>query len=178
MAVKINGTTIIDNSGNLVNGATITGTSFVGVFPSGISKFFSQTSSPTGWTKSTSINDYALRVVSGTAGSNSATAFSSIFASRGIGGSISTDAQSLSQFPSHTHQVDTNSFAGTLQVEVGASSGDGSNYAHSDYFADASAEDTEYGWYSGSNSGHSHSFTGTSINFAIQYVDCINATKD
>jgi hypothetical protein len=52
-------------------------------FPSGTRMLFQQTSAPTGWTKdtTTSVDNRALRVVSGTAGSGGSTAFTSVFAS-------------------------------------------------------------------------------------------------
>ena len=53
-------------------------------FPSGTVMLFAQTSAPTGWTKSTSHNNKALRVVSGTSGSGGSNAFTTAFASRGI----------------------------------------------------------------------------------------------
>ena len=45
-------------------------------FASGTAMLFQQTSAPTGWTKSTTHNDKALRVVSGTASSGGTSAFS------------------------------------------------------------------------------------------------------
>jgi len=54
-------------------------------FPSGTKMLFQQTSAPTGWTKITSgVNNKALRVVSGTAGSGGNIAFTTVFAARGI----------------------------------------------------------------------------------------------
>ena len=71
-------------------------------FPSGTKMIFQQTSAPTGWTKITSsVNNKALRVVSGTAGSGGSNAFSNTFASKGIsanagnttaGGNVSSSA--------------------------------------------------------------------------------------
>ena len=179
MAIKIGSTTVIDDSGNFV-GVGITGTSFVGVYAAGTPMLFAQTAAPTGWTKQTSAtySDKALRVVSGTVASAGSTAFTSCFTSRGVSGSTSSDSLALSQIPSHGHQIRANAFAGNLEIEVGSAGGDGSNYAHSDYFQDASADDTEYGWYAGSGTAHNHGFSGSSINFAVQYVDCIYATKD
>ena len=54
-------------------------------FPSGTKMLFQQTSAPTGWTKVTSsVDNKALRVVSGTVGSGGTNAFSNTLASRGI----------------------------------------------------------------------------------------------
>jgi hypothetical protein len=53
-----------------ISGANLTG---VQPFPSGTVMVFHQTAAPTGWTKSTSHNDKALRVVSGNGGGNGGT---------------------------------------------------------------------------------------------------------
>ncbi len=54
-------------------------------FPSGTKMLFQQTAAPTGWTKVTSgVDNKALRVVSGTAGSGGSNAFSNTLASRSI----------------------------------------------------------------------------------------------
>ena len=64
------------------DGSNLTG---VQAFPSGTKMIFQQTSAPTGWTKITSgVNNHALRVVSGTAGSGGSSAFTTVFAARGI----------------------------------------------------------------------------------------------
>ena len=54
-------------------------------FPSGTLMLFAQSSAPTGWTKSTTHNNKALRVVSGSASSGGSNAFTTAFGSaRGI----------------------------------------------------------------------------------------------
>jgi len=53
-----------------------------GSFASGTALLFQQTSAPTGWTKSTTHNDKALRVVSGAASSGGSVAFTSAFTSQ------------------------------------------------------------------------------------------------
>ena len=68
------------------------GTSWVsGVAPgfaSGTVMLFVQTSAPTGWTKSTTHNDKALRVVSGAASNGGTVAFTTAFASKSVTGKI------------------------------------------------------------------------------------------
>ena len=75
-------------------------------FPSGTVMLFAQTSAPTGWTKSTTHNNKALRVVSGTAGSGGSNAFTNTLASRGInansgnataGGNVSVSVANATQ---------------------------------------------------------------------------------
>ena len=93
-------------------------------FPSGTSMLFQQTSAPTGWTKQTTHDDKALRIVTGSVGTGGSVAFSTALGSGATvaGGSVSgsPDASSLSvsisgnianttlstsQIPSHTHNV-------------------------------------------------------------------------
>ena len=50
---------------------------------------FQQTAAPTSWTKQTTHNNKALRVVTGTAAPGGSTAFTTVFASRTPGGTIS-----------------------------------------------------------------------------------------
>lgn len=72
-------------------------------FPSGTIMLFVQTSAPTGWTKVTTFNDAALRVVNGTVGSGGATNFSTIFGSGGV--ASNSIALTTAQMPSHSHSV-------------------------------------------------------------------------
>ncbi len=75
-------------------------------FPTGTKMLFQQTSAPTGWTKVTTHNNKALRVVSGTAGSGGSNAFTNTLASRGInansgnatqGGNVSVSVANATQ---------------------------------------------------------------------------------
>lgn len=70
-------------------------------FPSGTVMIFRQTASPPTWTKQTSINDYAIRVVSGAVGSGGAIAFSTVF------GKTAVDGHTLdgNELTSHAHGV-------------------------------------------------------------------------
>jgi hypothetical protein len=139
---------------------------------------FGQTSAPTGWTKNTSTGDNsALRVVTGTASTGGSVAFTTAFASQTPSGSVSINTSGLSagattlntaQIPSHTHTVGGadvsndcvgNGYRTGSGVITGATGGGGS-HTHS---------------VTGSASG---SFTGNAINLAVQYIDVIRATKD
>jgi hypothetical protein len=152
-------------------------------FPSGTAMLFVQTAAPTGWTKSTTHNNKALRVVSGTASSGGTVAFTTAFASKTPTGNVSTsgnitvDATTLTinQIPSHSHTrtgftnwntAGGNSFrtdsgtGGATFNAAGANAGNSGSHVHN-----------------GSTSLTS-SFTGTAIDLAVQYVDVIIATKD
>jgi hypothetical protein len=173
---------------------TVTSNSFASgasEFAAGTVLLFQQTSAPTGWTKSTTHNDKALRVVSGSASSGGSVAFTTAFASQAVSGSVGTSGATTltsGQIPNHYHQVFTTGFAGTLGIQVKSGSGDSNQYAYTD-----SPDVPQYSTPAGSGSGtfanndnggggsHTHTggtFTGTAINLAVQYVDVIIATKD
>jgi hypothetical protein len=161
------------------------------VFASGTKILFQQTTAPTGWTKDTTHNNKALRVVSGSVSSGGTVAFTTAFASQAVSGSVGTSGATTlttSQIPNHYHQVFSSGFAGNLGVQPQTGGGDGSWYG----FADV-GEGTHYSSPAGSGSAfyadsaiggggsHTHSggtFTGTAIDLAVQYVDIIIATKD
>jgi hypothetical protein len=148
-------------------------------FPAGTAMLFVQTSAPTGWTKSTTHDNKALRVVSGTASSGGSVAFTTAFASQAVSGTVGTSGAttlSESQIPSHVHTPR----ARTSTVNFS----DGGNYGMlANFVAGSTATmNTNYNVTStGGGSSHTHSggtFTGTAINLAVQYVDAIIATKD
>ena len=97
-----------ENSNKLATTAYVrTAISEAQAFPSGTKMIFQQTSAPTGWTKVTSsVDNKALRVVSGTAGSGGSNAFTNTLASRGInansgnatqGGNVSVSVANTTQ---------------------------------------------------------------------------------
>ena len=59
-------------------------------FPSGTRLLFQQTAAPTGWTKDTTYNNYALRITSGTVTSGGSVAFTTAFASQAVSGTVGT----------------------------------------------------------------------------------------
>ena len=89
------------------NGAGLTG--ITGGIPSGSVMLFYQSAAPTGWTQVTTLNDYDLRLVSGTGGSTGGTtAYSTVFSNQtptittsGLSAAATTLAES--QIPSHLH---------------------------------------------------------------------------
>lgn len=131
---------------------------------SGTVMLFMQTSAPTGWTKSTTHNNKAIRIVSGTASSGGSTAFTSVFASRTPAGTVDSTTLAIGNIPSHSH---TTTFGGSDITSVTTS---GHQTA-----ADSTTGSTQN---AGGGTGHTHSFSGTSMDFAVQYVDVIAAAKD
>jgi hypothetical protein len=173
-------TTTITGATVAATGAMTKGGVAVEAFASGTAMLFAQTAAPTGWTKSTSHNDKALRVVSGTASSGGSVAFTTAFASQTPAGTVGNTALTEAQLPSHYHFVantDSTNNALTSSNKVAGTKSTGQDI---DYTLRGSNTDPTEGRTSTAGSGdtHTHTFTGTAINLAVQYVDTIIATKD
>lgn len=141
----------------------------LGGFDSGTALLFQQTNAPTGWTKSTTHNDKTLRVVSGAASSGGSTAFTTVFASRTLSGTVGSTTLTTSQIPSHKHTVTFSPNSGSSQI--------GYNFGYFTNRTNTVTNDNAVGS-TGGGSSHDHSFTGSAMDFAVQYVDVIIATKD
>jgi hypothetical protein len=143
-----------------VLGATsLTGCNSIPSFiPAGTLVLYKQTTAPTSWTKQTTHDNKALRVVSGTASSGGTTAFTSVFTSRSVAGTVGSTTLTTTQIPGHQHPGGANPrniYGGpgvaTQPAVTGAVGGGGS---------------------------HNHTFTGTAQDFAVKYVDVIIASKN
>lgn len=154
----------------------------------GIKTLFFEAAAPTGWTRITTHNNKALRVVSGAGGgSGGSIGFTTAFTSRTPTGSVSVSNASFTltttEIPSHGHSVFVNSFAGDRQVACGPLGGDGDKYSFSDSGNDASTT-TALLRATGTGSGGSHThnntatFSGTAMDFAVQYIDMILCSVD
>jgi hypothetical protein len=157
-------------------------------FASGTVMLFVQSTAPTGWTKSTAHNDKALRVVSGTAGSGGSSAFSSVFGSRtpsgsvSVSGSVGSTTLDGNMIPGHNH------LGGSWQIYDAAAPNYGSYSASiTNPLGRWVGTNTAYLAYTSTTGGggsHNHSFsgsgafTGNAMDFAVQYLDTIVATKD
>lgn len=162
-----------------------------GVHASGTKMLFQQSTAPTGWTKDTTHNDKTLRVVTGTASSGGSNAFSSAFSSITPSGTVSTSVSgtvanhtlTVDQIPSHTHTI-----SGTYRKDAG--SPPGGNFPHGSAHGTSGVNISGFLDLTNSNTGggqaHNHgfsgsatsTFTGSSINLDVQYVDVIIASKD
>ena len=134
--------------------------------PSGTKVLFAQTSAPTGWTKSTTHDNKALRVVSGTASSGGSVAFTTAFASQSVAGTVGNTTLTTSQIPSHSHvtQSETYNVGGGGATVISTIGNLGTRYGNTQN--------------EGGGGSHTHTFTGTAINLAVQYVDVIICVKD
>jgi hypothetical protein len=179
-----NGTSAVNfvapgTTGNVLtsNGTTWTSAAAGGGFPAGTAMMFVQTSAPTGWTKSTTHDNKALRVVSGAASSGGSVAFTTAFASQAVagsignttatnqaatqGGSVSVSGGSVSSFtlttteiPSHNHTFITRLWNG---VGAGGAPG-GTTAGNSATFTGVNN--------TGSGGSHNHGFTNPTANFS------------
>ena len=133
---------------------TLAGGAAAGGFEAGTKIVFQQTAAPTGWTKDTTHNDKALRVVSGTASNGGIDSFSTTF-----GAGKTTDSHTLStpQIPAHSHPIKTYVPSGPI----------GYGYAYTNNLGNTNSGGT------GGGGSHSHN-----LNLDIAYVDTIIATKD
>jgi hypothetical protein len=151
-------------------------------FPAGTVMLFAQTSAPTGWTKNTTTGDNsALRVVTGTASSGGSVNFTTAFTSQTPTGSVSISSVSGSagattlttpQIPSHNHSVPSGASGPT------GPTGKGSPYATSGGQTTGSTGGDGSHTHPFSFSSGSGTFSGNPIDLAVKYVDVIRATKD
>jgi hypothetical protein len=153
------------------DGSALTGLG--GGFPSGTKMLFGQTTAPTGWTKITTDDDAALRIVSGTVGSGGSSGLSTALATPTVTGTIagSTGSHTLStsEMPSHTHPTNVAN-AGFPGPSLPAA------------FYDPSYKINITSGATGGGGSHSHSlsatFSGGTAAINVKYVDVIMASKD
>ena len=174
MALILDGTTGIGiDSGTQPLDATSLAAVVQAITPSGTKMLFQQTSAPTGWTKDTTHDNKALRVVSGTAGSGGSVAFSTAFASQAVSGSVGNTTLTTAQIPAHNHSLSfpTSQYVGDVGTGGNVGFASGTVWQSNRSFPSSTGNN-------GSSNAHNHSFTGTAINLAVSYVDLIIATKD
>lgn len=153
------------------NGFSITASSII---PSGTLMLFQQTAAPTGWTKQTTHNDKALRVVSGTASSGGSTAFSSVMAARTI---------AQANLPNVNFTISGTAISTKVRSDAGGQVNPAGNYPGNDattgQYSSVANNSFAADFINISNYGTAASGgSGTALDFAIQYVDLIIASKD
>jgi hypothetical protein len=173
-------------------------------FPSGTAILFQQTTAPTGWTKSTAHDNKALRVVSGTASSGGSVAFTTAFVSQAVNGTVGGTAITTAQMPAHNHGINdpghshgisdpTHNHQQVTMQNIGAPTGgtgfpqgwanfntplnQGTSFSTTGISVNGAGTGIST-QNNGSGNTHNHTFTGTAINLAVQYVDAIICTKN
>jgi hypothetical protein len=135
-----------------------------GSFPSGTSTIFCQASAPVGWTKSTSNNDKALRVVSGSGGGTGGTVGFSEYSNHTHTSSPHT--LSVSEIPPHSHDIILVAYPG------GGPDGPVS-------LGEADSHPVLTGATESVGGGSSHTHTPTTVATGqLAYVDVIVCSKD
>jgi len=168
VAPSTNGNVLTSNGTTWVSSTPSAGGTTI---PAGTAMLFAQTAAPTGFTKSTTHDNKALRVVSGSASAGGSVAVTTAFASQAVAGTVGTSGATTlttSQIPSHNHTIPRHPCGGS--PGVGARQGSGIEAC--DPWTTSST---------GGGSSHTHTggtFTGTAINLAVSYVDVIIATKN
>lgn len=209
--VKLNGK-LFDGSNTFGSAGQIlasdgTKTSWIFAFPSGTTLLFFQADAPIGWTKVTTHDNTALRVVSGTGGGiGGSTAFTSVFTSRtpsgsvsvsgsNSGGSVSNTVLTVDQIPSHSHSITDPGHVHSGAAQHPSSSGpeqDQSGGPENRTLFNINSGSSSTGITinsSGGGQAHNHGFTnptwsgsasfsGSSMDFAVRYIDLIIASKD
>jgi hypothetical protein len=144
-----------------------------GFFPAGTAILFAQTAAPTGFTKSLTHDNKALRVVTGSASSGGTSTFTAVFTNQTptittSGLSAGATTLTTAQIPSHTHTLTA---AGLCCTSQGNVTSGGANTGGT-FTTNAT----------GGGGSHDHTISGTATSTAItldvQYVDVIIATKD
>lgn len=155
MPISSNNTHITFNDGSTQESAAAG-------FTAGTLMLFQQTAAPTGWTKQTTHDNKALRVVSGSAASGGSVGFTTAFASQSVSGTVGSTTLTTTQIPSHTHSA----INGEAGATFGSTCGGGLQMQNGNTGS------------TGGGQSHNHTFTGTAINLAVSYVDLIIASKN
>lgn len=172
VAITCGGTTVLTLT---ASAGTILGNPITN-FPSGTLMLFQQTAAPTGWTKSATHDNKALRVVSGVASSGGTVAFTTAF---------SAFVLAQSQLPNVTLTVSGTIPSPTIggvpatavpntTAATGVSAGAGVNVFTTANYATMDAQVLGGGVTSSINGNQAQA----SINLAVQFVDIIIASKD
>lgn len=155
-----------------------------GGVPAGTLMLFQQTSAPIGWTKQTTHNDKALRVVSGAAGSGGVQAFSTVFAR------TATDPYTMARSDMPNISLGT-TISGTTPVRrannatlaLGADGSGGFSPYHTggattDNIALSGSATPTIGGNASLNGGVTQTTFAPTMDIRVQYVDLIIASKD
>jgi len=147
------------------------------LMPAGTLMLFQQTSAPVGWTKQTLHDNKSLRVVTGTASSGGSIGFTTFFNASSVtpSGTVNNTTLAANQLGNHTHYYAApTSYSGGYYVPSNPTN----KNPNPPQLPTPSAYGANTGGINeGSGSAHNHGFTATAMDFAVQYVDLIIASK-
>ena len=141
---------------------------------------FQQTNPPTGWTKdTTSVNERALRVVSGTVGSGGNTNFTTAFQSARAtsGGGVGNRTLTKTMLPAILGRFTIDAFingSGDFTNPTGSAS----KFINNTSANGPSGSTNQCTLDIGDATAHNHGFTNPTVNLAVRYLDVIIAVKD
>lgn len=156
------------------------------VIPSGSRMVFQQSTAPLGWTKDTTHNNKALRIVSGSVVNGGTVDFTAAFSAKTITGTVSVagHALTIAQMPSHEHDLFQSRSGANTKIYT-----ERSMYLNfgtitqatrewDDRLANANGEIKAAATGGGQAHTHGATFTGGGMDLAVRYVDFIICTKD
>ena len=172
--------------------------------PSGTRLLFHQSTAPTGWTKDTTIDDHAIRVVSGSVSTGGTSGFTSAFGSPSVSGSVDLSGElgvgnltssisgnvdigsttlSNSQMPSHRHsygRAGNTHQLGQRGQNTSGNSGGNTNFSGGSNAHNHNANHNLAGSLSGNPSlgTVTGSLTGGAASINVKYVDTVIAQRD
>jgi hypothetical protein len=148
------------------NSAQASGVEWAAGAPAATSSLFQQTAAPTGWTKSDTHNNKALRLVNGSVTTGGTVAFGTAFStSRAVSGTSGSTQLTTAQLPPHNHGY----------TKPSGSAGDTSTSGGGARVTGTAGDSTDN---AGSGDGHTHTAGDYVVNVDVQFVDCIIAIAD
>lgn len=150
-------------------------------FPTGTRMIFQQTTPPAGWTKdivTSGLNNSAMRIVTGAAGSGGSLDFTTAFGSRALSGSVNGHTLTEAQMPLHGHPYMT---AATTNND-GASTGgfqlaQGGDTPRSAFTGSVSQAAGQCIGGTGGNQSHNHGLTLNNLDISVRYTDVVVGIK-
>lgn len=150
----------------------------------GSTMVFIQAAAPTGWVQNTSYDDYTLRITSGSAGTGGTANFSSVFTTVTPTGTTAvatlgaaTDATTIAAptLPGHTHTY--TSQGGYFTGSSTAPLVNRSPFTQSMTSSGPTSPVTGQSHIHPAGNTITTSFSGSSFNMSVKYIDCILATR-
>jgi hypothetical protein len=157
------------------------------IFDTGTKTFFQQTAAPTGWTKDTTYDNAALRVVSGSTSSGGSSDFTSVFTSKSFSSApfpvdnVGSFTLATPNLNNHTHTTPPSPSAGRVLTPANSTPGTSptptpTRTRYSPTLATSTTGNA------GGGGSHDHSFSvsvsGSVGNMSVRYVDIILASKN
>jgi hypothetical protein len=144
---------------------------------SGFSQTFFNASAPSGWTKSTSLDNGTIRIVSGSGGGTGGTVnFTAAFQSQPLSGTVGDTTLTEAQIPLHGHPWRRSQSTNDVTDGVGGILVATNNDTNVTYTGVPTDDRNQTIGGTGGGQSHTHTWSGTAINLAVKYADAILCT--